>query len=162
MYNAPSVSYPVGRFAFVGVCLGGVTVLALVLQTGFALGWWQRGAWVPWRWMLAGAVWAVTLTAAWWHWWRSPVGWLIWEPAMAESPPLDVTGAQGWWWGDQAVPEGAPVLRVQPQVLSSTWALLHLTVGEPARSRRLWVWAVESRAPDRWLALRRALKRHAH
>jgi hypothetical protein len=26
----------------------------------------------------------------------------------------------------------------------------------------LWVWATENQAPDRWLALRRALKRHAH
>jgi hypothetical protein len=162
MYNAPSVSYPVGRCAFVGICLGGVTLLAVGLQTGFALGWWQRGAWVLWRWVLADAVWAVTLTGAWWHWWHSPTGWLIWEPTLAESPPPDATAVQGWWWGDHAVPEGEPVLRVQPKVAASTWALLHLTVIGPTRPRRLWVWALESRAPDRWLALRRALKRHAH
>lgn len=162
MYNAPPVSYPVGRFFWVGVCLGLVTVLALGLQTGLALAWWQVGAWVAWRWALSGTLWAGTLAWAWWHWWRSPVGWLIWEPALGEGPVTEAARSTGWWWAPLFGPEGEPVFRAQPMVIAQNWMLFRLQVLVSDRSHVQWVWLAEGSAPERWLALRRAVKRHAH
>ena len=161
MHNAPSVSYPVGRCAFVGWFLAGMTALAVGLQTGWALAWWPGGAWVPSRWAVSSGVWGLTLGWAWWHWWRSPVGWLIWAPWLTEDPPDTPKGGAGWWWGTRSGTEGEAVARVRPMALGGAWVVLHVTLVGGGRARGRWVWALARSAPDRWLPLRRALTRHA-
>lgn len=164
MHSAPSVSYPVGRAAFVGWWLLGIAALAMVLQAGPLFGWWSSGRWVPWHWGLSGGAWLLLWCWAFLYWWRSPSGWLIWDPMLmevegrAEGQPHP---ASGWWW---SVGEGlkAQALRhVEPMWVGNGWCLLRVHWTPPG-SGYSWIWVQATAEPVRWLALRRALTRHAH
>jgi len=80
---------------------------------------------------------------------------------LAEHTPTPPRGTTGWWWGTPSGPEGETVGQVEPMVVAQTWMLLHLTAPGGGRFRGRWVWALKSSAPERWLALRRAVMRHA-
>ena len=138
MHGAPSVSYPVGRSALVGVLLLAVWSLGLVACIAFA---WQ-GASVS---RLAAAAVACLASGAWvgaW-WWRQPAGLLAWDTAT-------------WSWS-----EGDPDVRTGAlEVVLDLQSLLLLRWSSPGRAR--WLWAERARLPARWDALRRAVYSRAN
>ena len=163
MQNAPSVSYPVGRFALAGVWLVGTVVLVVALQAGAWWGWWPTGAWVLWRWSVATGVWLLALGWAFVHWWRMPKGWLTWDPLL-EPPEADNGGdtqASGWWWGAPSGLQAQALTKVQRMWMGQGWGLLRVRLQGAGHPKHLWLCVQASAAPERWLAVRRALNRHA-
>ncbi len=134
MYNAPAVTYPVGRSQFqTGVTLA-VVLVGAVAQSA----WWLQssgqglfhglGALL---WLLAGS-WAV------WTGLRTPLGQLVWD-------------GQDWRWQ-----VGAATLLVTPRVILDGQHSLLLCL-QPLTKAAVWVWPAQRVQPERWLALRRAL-----
>lgn len=161
MYNAPSVSYPVGRCALVGWFLGGVALLAVYLQVGTASAGWAGAAWVPWRWALSSGAWVLGLGWAGWTWWHSPEGWLIWAPAMADEPLAADDPVSGWWWSSMThAGEGQEVTHLRPMLMFNAGGLLYAELAGPLPGVK-WLWVQAHSAPERWWPLRRALRRHA-
>jgi len=161
MYNAPSVSYPVGRCAFLGLWLTLAGCLAVVLQAGAWLGWWPTGAWVVWRWWTATAVWLLALGVAWWQWLNMPQGWLTWEP-LQDVPDQEAAMAT-WWWSALSATQAEALTHVQCMWLTQRWGLLkiHRRDAGVGQSTCEWVCVTAALEPRRWLALRRALTSHA-
>jgi hypothetical protein len=134
MYNAPAVSYPVGRSHF----QTGLT-LAVVLAGTVAQGaWWllsvEHGA----GHLLGLLLWL--LVAAWalgsvWHTSRSQ---LVWD-------------GRGWHWT-----AGTSAQLERPQVILDAQHSLLLCFRQPGGAA-LWLWPSQRSQPERWLALRRAL-----
>jgi len=134
MYNAPAVTYPVGRSHF----QTGLT-LAVVLAGAVAqAAWWQQSAGQGLGhglglslWLLAG-IWAV------WGGLRTPLAQLVWD-------------GRDWRWH-----AGALSLLVTPQVILDAQHSLLLCLRLPTGAA-LWVWPAQRAQPERWLSLRRAL-----
>ena len=135
MHAAPSVSYPVGRSAFVGALHAGVFLLAVAAIAAWTL---QPGAF-QWR---HGLAWVTVVTCGAWAlaaWLRSPAGTLRWDGAA-------------WQWqphrGDAQA--GAVVLALD---LQSHLLLRWRADGRATR----WFWLERESALADWDALRRAV-----
>ena len=131
MYNAPSVSYPVGRPFFAGllaagVWLTGVAVTVLWLHNADAPGWRQAVAAVA---LLVAGTWALL------SWLHSPTGELGWD-------------GTAWIWPSESGAGGLDV------ALDFQYVLL---VRRPQAGCARWLWLERSRCPHRWLELRRAV-----
>ncbi|MCX7256611.1 MAG: hypothetical protein NTZ64_07705 [Polaromonas sp.] len=137
LHNAPPVFYPLGRSSFLG---------------GLLLGLWLAGALLTLAWaslaslsggllLAAGAAVALSGVAAALHWKNTPSGQLAWD-------------GQAWCWVSAADPAGlaAPDAAVVADL--QRWLLLRL---ESQSGACLWLWAERQSAPERWLALRRAV-----
>jgi len=172
-HHAPSVSYPVGRSRFLGVCLAlwGVGVAVASVQLTALTG--KSVQTVDGLWAAAGCMVLISLLL-WRQWWITPVGWLTWDPPTADelldgTPTGDV--ASGWWWSPDSecsthLPIGAPVVVldlgshmalsvpcVQPSSRGRLWFVPNMTCGHP-----VWIWVDARMHADRWLPLRRALR----
>lgn len=134
MYNAPAVSYPVGRSRFQVVFAS-----AVVLAGAVALGAWALLS-------LAYGVGHVLGLLI----WLLTSGWTIWVLIHTPEAQL-VWEGQDWRWCS-----GAITLLAVPQVIldvqHSLLICLRLKSGGV-----LWVWPSQKSQPGRWLALRRAL-----
>ena len=109
-------------------------------------------------------MWLAVLVLAWQQWRHLPLGWLLWDPAFdvgvtGLDPDTDgrpMTG--GWWWGSDAGLHGEALAQVQPVWMGQRWGLLRVRFdGESRVARGLWLCVEQRKAPERWLALRRAL-----
>lgn len=141
MRNAPSVSYLVGRSAFlggltVGVGVLGMTAVVLVITYGNL----SAG-------LLLFPVWLVWALAAWRMRSRQVHGRLTWSAKESE-----------WSWSSAAYLHGVGLSRVERVYDLQAWILLRLHNPDGAR---IWVWAERQRDPVHWDALRRALRAHA-
>jgi len=163
------VSFPVGRSRFLGWCLLSWLLISTVLLTMAAMQGWSRSApEVGWQWAgLLGmtSVWNVKLC---WRWWRTPIGWLTWEPASMNLTDVRERTSH-WLWtpaaGLSTVPIGVPVvvldgqigmgLRVTPHALNARRIFFIFVI--PSNAHPLWFWVERSMHPERWSALRRAL-----
>ena len=158
------MSYPVGRCAFAGKALLVLVCVGAVLQAGAWWQWWPTGALVPWRFWAASGVWYLVLVLAWLQWRRLPVGWLIWDPALdsgatGRDPVLDTRALnEGWWWGSDAGLHGQALAQVQSVWMGQRRGLLRVRFdGDSLVARGVWLCVEQRSAPERWLALRRAL-----
>ena len=134
MYNAPAVTYPVGRSH-----LQLVLTLAIGLTGAAALGtWWLLSVahgtghglgWVLWLIFWVGAVWRCLHT---------PRAQLAWD-------------GRGW-----RLQLGAQISVVTPQVILDVQHSMLLCL-RPVAGMTVWVWPAQQVQPERWLALRRAL-----
>ena len=134
MYNAPAVTYPVGRSPFQ------VGLILVVVLAGAA----AQGAW----WCLSAK-----------HGVVHGLGWLLWLVlgAWAVWRGVHLQQAQLAWDGrDWRLQAGALSPRVTPQVILDVQHSLLLRLRSEA-GLPLWVWPVQRTQPERWLALRRAL-----
>lgn len=138
MHGAPSVSYPVGRSAFVGVLLLAIWSLGLLVCLAFA---WHGASAAR----LAALMAACAASGAWvgWWWWRQPAGLLAWD-----------TAAWSWSEGDPHVRTGGL------EVVLDLQSLLLLRWRSTGQAR--WLWAERARLPARWDALRRAVYSRAN
>ena len=154
MFNAPSVSYPVGRCAFYGWMLVGLGVSGWVAFAGVqAMVYLERAASLT----LVQTVLGLLLCAGWagvaaWHWRQSSQGLLHWDAAGA--PLARETAAGLWRW--------QPVGRVRSADLAQVVTVLDLQSRCLLRARRQdggshWLWVERAQDPDRWEDLRRAL-----
>ncbi|WP_332814588.1 hypothetical protein [Ramlibacter sp.] len=135
MNGAPSVSYPVGRSAWLGLLLALAWVAGVLAWAAWA----GQGA-SPAR-LALGAL-ATAAAGAWaarW-WWRLPGGLLEWDGG-------------GWRFSPAGAAPGAAG-QVEP-VLDAQSALLLRWRAQAGRGA--WLWAERSRRPARWDALRRAV-----
>jgi hypothetical protein len=134
MYNAPAVTYPVGRSLFqAGLILA-------VLLAGAA----AQGAW----WWLSAK-----------HGVVHGLGWLLWLVfgAWAVWRGVHLQQAQLAWDGrDWRLQAGASSPPVRPQVILDVQHHLLLCL-RPETGFAVWVWPAQGTQPERWLALRRAL-----
>ena len=134
MYNAPAVSYPVGRSRFHGWLLA--TVLA-VGASSLAV-WTMQSDDAGLRHLSAIGLWLMTASWAIWAWFRTPDGLLIWD-------------TKTWMWTSD---EKTRQVNVSVVLDSQSVLLLHLRL---PGDLPLWIWAERRMAPARWLALRRAV-----
>jgi hypothetical protein len=155
MHGAPSVSFPVGRSAFVGMGLCVMGTAGLALQVF----WWvddglgkgavssaQLG-----RWMSVGLAWMGTLAWALRMWWCTPKGELRWYQDSTHEPGV-------WTWRSAAYPQG-----LVPSSVTLIWTLGQgglMYLGHPLGAN-FWVWVDSGDDPARWRALRCALHAHA-
>jgi len=134
MYNAPAVSYPVGRSRFqTGLTLV-VVVAGAIVQ---AIWWWmsnEHGA----GHVLGLLLWWATGVCAIWSVLGTPAAQLVWD-------------GQCWLWHS-----GTSSLDVFPQVIVDGQHHLLISLRPPTGSA-LWAWPARQAQPERWLALRRAL-----
>jgi len=134
MYNAPAVTYPVGRSRF----QAGVT-LAVVLAGGVAQAvWWLQSA-VHGAGHVVGAV-----------LWLASCGWVIWYGLRTPQAQL-VWDGQAW-----SLCAGMTSQLVVPTVIIDMQHSLLLCL-RPASGAASWVWPAQRSHPVRWLSLRRAL-----
>ncbi len=134
MYNAPAVTYPVGRSHFqlvltVAVGLAGATALGVWWLSSVAHGIAHGLGWVFW---LVFCGWAL------WHCLHTPQAQLAWD-------------GQGW-----RLQLGALSAVVTPQVILDVQHSMLLCL-RPAAGLSVWVWPEQQAQRERWLALRRAL-----
>lgn len=156
MKNAPSVSYPVGRLFWLGRVWG----LVGLLLAGLHAWAWHTQALSLGRLGVSAAMAAALWSWAGWVWRRFPLGWLTWlAVADQDGPPGGGRSSGGWWWSGVEGAQGYPVVRVECMWVSERWAALrlHAASGVP-----VWVGVEAGAAPDRWLALRRALVRNGN
>lgn len=134
MYNAPAVTYPVGRSHFQ---LG--LTLAVMLAGAVAQGaWWLLSVEHGTGHGLGLVLWLVFCSWAVWRHLHTPQAQLVWD---------------GQEWRLQA---GALSLAVTPQVILDVQHSMLLCL-RPDAGLPLWVWPAQQAQPERWLALRRAL-----
>jgi hypothetical protein len=134
MYNAPAVTYPVGRSHFqIGL------TLAVGLAGGAALAaWWQMSAEHG---LVHGLGWVLWLAFCCWAVWRS-----------LHTPAVQLT----WDGQDWRLQAGALSVLVTPQVILDVQHSLLLYL-RPETGFAVWLWPAQQSQPERWLALRRAL-----
>ncbi|MBB1077516.1 hypothetical protein HUU62_24235 [Rhodoferax sp. 4810] len=134
MYNAPAVSYPVGRSRFQG------WLLAAVLAAGASsmAAWTMQSDQPGWRHWAAASVWLVTASVAMRAWFRAPAGLLSWD-------------SKTWVWVS-----GEQTRQVTLSATLDTQSALLLQLRTPG-APTLWLWPERHTAPARWLALRRAV-----
>ena len=134
MYNAPAVTYPVGRSHF----QAGLT-LAVVVAGAFAQGAWgllsvAYGA----GHLLGFLLWLLVGAWALWSVLHTPRSQLVWD-------------GQSWYRT-----AGTAILLERPQVILDTQHSLLLCVRQQGGATA-WLWPTQRTQPERWLALRRAL-----
>lgn len=135
MYNAPAVSYPVGRSHFqTGLTL--VVVLAGALAQG---AWWLRSIEHGAGHVFGLLLWLVFGSWALWGVWHTPQLQLVWD-------------GQGW-----RRHSGALSQLVTPQVILDAQHSMLLCLRSPTGGGAVWVWPAQQAQPERWLAMRRAL-----
>ena len=159
MHNAPSVSYPVGRCAFVGWFLVVIALSGLSVQLSWVMLEPRMGARAWWAWGLYGALWVCLLGHAVWRWWRMPTGTLKWHPASPPEAALTALAPPtGWWWTSAAYPDSIGLKGVQVTLRLNRVVVLRwrLTTG-----RLFWVCVQHQGDGLAWLALQRALMAHA-
>jgi toxin CptA len=133
MHSAPSVSYPVGRSAFVAWLYAALVLVALL-----ALLAWVAQSSLGWRqWIALAAVLASGSIAA-QDWRGSPTGVLRWDGV-------------GWSWeeGGAAAPGQAEIAMDLQSRLLVRW--------RPESGRVLWLWLERGSDVSHWDALRRAV-----
>lgn len=135
-YCAPFVRYPVARSTVLG---GGLAVIAVA--SAMVLGAWalSDAAKPPLHLGVAFLAWALGVLCAWSFWARSPVGDLVWS-------------GQSWSIETPAEMQSVPALEVHLDLQAFLWLRLRRCGLRPQ-----WVWLERSRAPERWLDLRRAV-----
>jgi len=134
MYNAPAVTYPVGRSRF----QTGLT-LAVVVAGGVAQAvWWLLAAAHGAGHLLGLVLWLMVGNWALWCLWHTVPAQLVWD-------------GRGWLWCS-----GMSRQLVVPQVIIDAQHSLLLCL-RPATGAARWVWPAQQAQPERWLALRRAL-----
>jgi toxin CptA len=141
MHNAPSVSYPVGRCAFVRNFSLGLAALALSVGVTWLN---QQGPSI--LMLLAGGLWVWACTIA-WRSYRAQGGKLTWD-------------GQAWYWcdaplHDDAKGEVSVLLDLQHTLL------LHWVPSDASSSVQMVnLWLSAESAPDFWQDLRRAVYAH--
>jgi hypothetical protein len=137
LHNAPPVFYPLGRSSFLGGLLLGLWLAGALL----VLAWASLASLSGGQLLAAGAAVVLSGAATALHWKNTPSGQLVWD-------------GQAWCWVSAADPAGlaAPDIAVVADL--QRWLLLRL---ESQSSACLWLWAERRAAPERWLALRRAV-----
>lgn len=155
MRSAPSVTYPVGRSAFLGWLLVGAGAAGLgALLLGAV---YQRQA-TP-LWWLVTAFWVLWVLVAGSAWHRQVEGNLAWKSAHRRSEGNSPATSPGEWvWSSAAYLEGVALQRVERVYDLQAWMLLRLHNPDGAR---IWAWVERSRDVQRWSDLRRALVAHA-
>ena len=154
MYNAPSVSFPVGRSAFYGWLLFGLGASGgAAFAAMHAMAVWGLSAPLT----LVQTVGGVVLWGAWagiatWHWRQSLQGRLHWDAAGASlvreaSPGL-------WRWQLVGRVRSADLTQVVTVLDLQSRCLLR---AQRADGRTHWLWVECARDPERWDDLRRAL-----
>ncbi|MGM9427984.1 hypothetical protein [Hydrogenophaga sp. MI9] len=155
MRSAPSVTYPVGRSAFLAALLAGAGVAGLV---ALVLGLTYRSQASPGWWVATGA-WTLWVVIAGFAWRRQPGGCLSWKAAQGRSGGVPSEVSHGdWVWSSAAYLEGVTLKRVERVYDLQAWMLLRLHNPDGAR---LWAWVERSQDVRRWGDLRRALIAHA-
>lgn len=155
MRSAPSVSYPVGRSAFLAALLTGAGLLSLLALLLYlfdtpqvsAGGWGLLAAWTGWA--------GVAVVA----WRRQACGRLSWH-ASSRRAGEQMPGTSGgeWVWSSAAYLEGVTLQRVERVYDLQAWMLLRLHNPDGAR---IWAWVERSGDLRCWDDLRRALVAHA-
>ena len=154
MYNAPSVSYPVGRSAFYGWCLVGIGLAGW-------LAWGSLHAMVHWGQAApltdVQSAFGLLICGGWtavavWQWRQSPQGQLHWDaggmPAVRDARP-------GLWrWQPAGRTRSLDVARVRLVLDGQAHCLLRMEC--PGAGAR-WLWVDARQDPRRWDDLRRAL-----
>jgi len=155
MRSAPSVTYPVGRSAFLGALLLGAGVAGLV---ALVLGLTYRSQ-AQAGWLMAMGVWVLWVVMAVLAWRRQPGGCLSWKAAQGRAGGVPSEASPGQWvWSSAAYLEGVTLKRVERVYDLQAWMLLRLHNPDGART---WAWAERSQDTRRWCDLRRALMAHA-
>jgi hypothetical protein len=134
MYNAPAVSYPVGRSHFKRLITWALLLLALSML-GF---WCQQAPRLSWPQGLGLGVWLLAVVLALHDASHPPQGHLSWDE-------------REWQW---AFAGQSWTVAVRPQLDGQRWILLALS-GAPTGSD--WLWVERAHDPMHWDALRRAL-----
>ncbi|OIQ77615.1 hypothetical protein GALL_406930 [mine drainage metagenome] len=134
MYNAPAVSFSLGRSRFHGL------LLALVSGAGACcLLLWVRQTGVPAATQLAAVVlWLLGTGLASSQWWSSPSGTLTWDGRL-------------WSWA-----AAGRSVTAQLQVVFDGQEVLVLCLLTQI-GQRIWLWPQRPMDPTHWLALRRAV-----
>ncbi|MDI1244742.1 MAG: hypothetical protein PSV24_04995 [Rhodoferax sp.] len=134
MYNAPAVTYPVGRSHFQLVLTLAVGLAGAVAQAAW---WWlsaQHGAGHALGWAL----------------WLIFCGWAVWR--VIHTPQAQLV----WDGQDWTLQAGTRSALVTTQVILDVQHSLLLCL-LPQTGSAVWVWPAQLAQPERWLALRRAL-----
>ena len=152
MHSAPSVTFPVGRSAFLGGLLAGSGVLGMLAV--FADMVCCRGAGAA----SAGLLWCGWAATGVWAWTRQPQGRLSWRAGDSRTLETGARAAGHWSWVSGAYREGVALLRVERVYDLQGVMLLRLHNADGART---WVWVERRSDPARWQDLRRALVAHA-
>jgi toxin CptA len=137
LHNAPPVFYPLGRSSFLGGLLLGLWLAGALLTLAWASLASLSGAPL----LAAGAAVLLAGLAAALHWKNTPSGQLVWD-------------GQAWCWVSAADPAGVAAPDAAVVADLQRWLLLRL---ESQSGACLWLWAERQSAPERWLALRRAV-----
>ena len=143
MYNAPSVSYPVGRCAFQRWVLVGLSAISCVVLVAWAL---QQP--MGWAWRMAAACW---LVAVW-------VGGCAY--AFAYSQVMGTLTWSGQVWCLHGLPDSADDMLGEVSVCMDVQGALllewtPLSVDKPFVTQ--WLWLGAENAPKLWQDLRRAV-----
>jgi toxin CptA len=137
LHNAPPVVYPLGRSSFLGALLLGLWLAGALLVLAWAsLASLSGGLLLAVCTLVLLAGLAVAL-----HWKNTPPGQLAWD-------------GQAWCWVSAADRAGVVAPEVAVAADFQHWLLLRL---ERPSGACLWLWAERRAAPERWLALRRAV-----
>jgi toxin CptA len=141
MYNAPAVSYPVGRSHFKRLITG-----ALMLLAWAVLGvWCHQAPRLGWPQGLGVGVWLLALGLAVRDASQSPQGHLSWD-------------GQEWHWASAGP---SRLVEVRPQLDAQSWILLALSGAQTGlRTDQNWLWLERTNDPLQWDALRRAVWAH--
>ncbi|PKO61055.1 MAG: hypothetical protein CVU24_10345 [Betaproteobacteria bacterium HGW-Betaproteobacteria-18] len=134
MYNAPAVSYPVGRSHFQVFLTLAVVLAGAVAQTT----WWLLSAGHGVGHVLGCLLWLAISGWAVWYGLHTPQAQLVWD-------------GQCWMWRS-----GTASQVVVAQVILDGQHNLLLCL-QPQSGAAWWVWPAQQTQPERWLALRRAL-----
>lgn len=136
MINAPSVTYPVGRFPWAGRLLPGLWLSGVFVACG-----WAAGS-APSAWRLACIVVSIVVMGGFaaWSWQRTPVGDLAWKDG------------QWRWEGDGEGLTGAVECCLDLQ----TSMLVRFEAHGTTR-RAVWLMLARANHPAKWNDLRRAV-----
>lgn len=143
MHNAPSVSYPVGRFVWWLGVQWGITGLLAIAAVVLSL------VYDQWAVSLAiGVAGLVTWMVVWRAWHTSPRGHLAWVTGVSAREP----GI--WYWRDDG--DDVLVALVELSLVVMLQSRMCVSFSVPNRGRRT-VWLARECAPVHWYALRQAV-----
>ena len=155
MQSAPSVAYPVGRFAWPAHCtLLGLALLGVASVCGTAFVWpaERRLGFLP----VLGVGWAAWLLAAWRCEVASQAGTLRWDAAAMGQDWTPGAGSWSWQGLGQSAP--VPVAALERRL---DWGSGMLVCGQ-TQGRSRWFWLSAKLAEGRWGELRRAIEAQAN